>query len=99
MNKTAPAASQHPDAEELIIGRALARYLASPEAADCLRFAARIERRAIEFPVVAIGDADGAIFRLQFGTDQRQFAGKLVGPVGREVEILQDDTALVFVLF
>jgi hypothetical protein len=75
------------------------RIRALSMAAARLLFGNRIERRAIEFPVVAIGYPYGAMLRLKFRPDQTQFDSKLVGSVRREVKILQDDTALVLVLF
>jgi hypothetical protein len=55
----------------------------------------RIERCAIEFPLVGIGDAHGASPRFQFGLDLRQLASELLRLVGGNVEILKDDRPLI----
>ena len=59
----------------------------------------RIERGAIEFRVVDVGDADGTASCFQFGPHLRQLDRQLVGSLGGHIQILEDDGPLVLELF
>jgi hypothetical protein len=59
----------------------------------------RIERGAIEFPVVDVGDADGTASCFQFWPHLRQLDRQLVGSLGGHIHILEDDGPLVLELF
>jgi hypothetical protein len=59
----------------------------------------RIERRAIEFPIIGVGDPNRAAFSLQFRADKAQFACKLIGSVRGKFEIFENKAALVFEFF
>jgi hypothetical protein len=59
----------------------------------------RIERRAIYFPVVGVGDPNRTAFRLEFRADKAQFACKLVGSVRGKFEIFKNKAALVLEFF
>jgi hypothetical protein len=58
-----------------------------------------IERRAIDLVVIAIGDADRATLTLQLGLHLRQLAGQLNGAIGGDLDIFENDSALVLELF
>jgi hypothetical protein len=59
----------------------------------------RIERRAIEFPIIGVGDPNRAAFCLQFRADNAQFACKLFGSIRGKFEIFENKTALVLEFF
>jgi hypothetical protein len=59
----------------------------------------RIERRAIEFPIIGVGNPNRTALSLQFGADNAQFACKLIGSVGGKFEIFENKAALVLEFF
>ena len=58
----------------------------------------RIERRAIELVVIAIGDAHRATLLLQLGLHLRQLACQLIGAIGGNLDVFEDDSTLVLEL-
>jgi hypothetical protein len=59
----------------------------------------RVERSTIELPVFSVGDPDRTALAFQLGKYRTKFVCKLHGAVRGTVQILQDHTALVFVVF
>ena len=58
----------------------------------------KLERRAVEFVVVTVGDAHGASRGTQLGSNDAKFAREAVGLVDRIFRIFQDHAALAFEL-
>src|SRR5215475_5105025 len=58
-----------------------------------------IERRSIEFVVVAVGDSDRVALRLQLWQHGTEFVCKLLGAIGCDVQTLKDQAALISAFF
>src|ERR1700736_3017530 len=58
----------------------------------------RIEWRAIEFPVFAVGNSNGATSRTEIRTHDRKLACQAIGLVERDICVFQDHAALIFEL-
>ena len=56
----------------------------------------RIERRTIEFSVVAVCNPNGTPLGLQFRHHRTEFACELLGSIRRDGQVFQDQAALVF---
>ena len=56
----------------------------------------RIERRTIEFSVVAVCNPNGTPLGLQFRHHHTEFACELLGSIRRDVQVFQDQAALIF---
>jgi hypothetical protein len=59
----------------------------------------RIERSPTEFPVLAVGDPNGASPRSQIWTHDRKLACEAFGPFERALSVFEDHAALTFELF
>lgn len=58
-----------------------------------------IERGAIEFLVLAVGEADGATPRMQLWTHDIKLACEGIGLLESDLSVFEDHTALVFEIF
>jgi hypothetical protein len=59
----------------------------------------RIKGSPIEFPVLAVGDANGATPRTQVWTHDRKLACEALGPFERDLSVFEDHAALTLELF
>src|SRR5271169_1568520 len=59
----------------------------------------RIKRRPVEFPVLAVGNANGATSRTQLWTYDRKLGCQAIGFIERDMSVFEDHAALVFELF
>jgi hypothetical protein len=77
----------------------VATWLFSGGAASFDPHGNRIKRRPIDFPVLAVGNSNGATSRTQLWTYDRKLGCQAIGFIERDVRILEDHTTLISELF